>query len=143
MNILNSNIGIKDFIEVIIAVIIGYSSYKSAKISKRVEEGINKINNLQVYNKQRKGIAKTLEGTLVFIEDVGIDITNITYISKIQSAISRVELYSTLLSKDELDKINNIKKTIRLDSISSTERKLLLEEINYFIAKLLKGDVLI
>jgi len=142
LNIAGFNIT-KDIIELIVAVVIGISTYRTSRVSKRVEEGMNKINDLQYYNKDRKKIAKELEIIKEYLTDNSIDITNVTYYSKIQTPLSKIELYNNILSRKEKKKIDRVMSLIIQSIISTDERKEILECVIYFCSKLLKGDILI
>ncbi|ATW24175.1 hypothetical protein [Candidatus Formimonas warabiya] len=135
---------LKDYIEAIIAILVGCSALYSARISKKVEEGITKITDIQYYNKSRKKLAGNLKECERFFSDKDIKI-DLTVISKTQKAIQDLRVYSIIFNKKEQKKLNQVLKLINENesNYANAERTQILEIINAFIAKLEKGDILL
>lgn len=133
------NRSLEEYIGATFAIFVGGSSLYSAKISKRVEEGIKRLNDIQYYNKNRKKIANELKECIICLEDKDVEI-DLTNISKMQSCIQKIIQYDKIFNKKERKKLERILNLFELDEYTNTERKMLLGDFHYFIARLEKGD---
>lgn len=137
-----SNISLQEYIGAIFAIFVGISSVYSARISKRVEKGIEKLTDYQSYNKNRKRIADELKECTICLKDENVEI-DLTNASKMQASIQKMMQYSKIFSKKEQRKLDEMLILIREGEYTITERTIMLENFNCFIAKLEKGDIVI
>lgn len=131
----------KDWVDLLVSVIIGGIALYGACTSKSVEKNIKKLIDLQSYNGSRKKIIKDLNDCVTCItESTPLGLTNI---SKIQSTIHRLRQYPNIFNKSEKKTMQLIIDTLEVEEYTDSERGLLLNRMNSLKAKLEKGDVFI
>lgn len=109
--------------------------------TKKVEENIRRMLDIQSYNKNRMKMLKNIEQCIQIL--VEIKNMSLTHISQIQVTVHKLKQYPNVFTDEEKSKMESIIESLISDSITENERKILLDSLNNLKAKVEKGDAIL